>query len=291
MLMEEQLRSFPMQIREALKIKKRVDLKNMDKIVIFGIGGSGCAGELFRDFMIDKINLPVIKSKNIFPSCLNSKTLVFVLSYSGNTKETIELYKKSRKKTKNIFILSSGGKLGKEKNIIHIPIGLAPRESVVFMMSAMLVLLGRKDDVKKFNSLKKFDKKIPEKIAKTLMGKIPVIYAGSEKLNSLAYKWKINFNETSKIFAHCNFFTEINHNEIEASFSKNIKVLVLVDKNYNFLKKIEKLVNLEKIKLLGKTELERIFYGILLGDYIAYYHAFLNKKNPLEINKVSYLKK
>jgi glucose/mannose-6-phosphate isomerase len=290
MFMEEQLKSFPMQIKEALKINKRINLNNFDKIVLFGIGGSGCACSIFKDFIIDKLNIPIIESRNIFPSCLNKKTLVFIISYSGNTKEIIELYKKSMKKTKNIFILSSGGYLGKEKNVIYIPPGFVPRESTIFIISAILVLIGKGNYLKIFKSLKNFDEKNSEKIAKSLKNKIPVIYASSEKLRSVAYKWKINFNETSKIFAYYNFFTEINHNEIEAFFPNKFKILVITDKKYKFLNSVSKLINFEKIELLGASELEKIFYGILLGDYIAYHCAKLNKKNPLITDKISFLK-
>ena len=295
MLMEEQLESFPFQIKEALKIKERIsakNLKNINKIVIFGMGGSGCAGTLFKDFLIDKIKTPIVISKNTFLP-IDSKTLVFVLSYSGNTQETIRLYNYARKKTKQIFIFTSGGKLGKEKQIIKIPKGFAPRESVVFMVSAMLVLIGMKNYLKDIKVLKfsEKEKKSAKEIAKKLYGKIPIIYAGEEKLGALAYKWKINFNETGKSFAHSGFFTEINHNEIEAEMPKNVKILVLLNKDKNSFKIFNNFFKFEKIYLKGNNELERVFYGILLGDYTSYYLGLMNKKNPLKTPKIEKLKK
>lgn len=288
--MKEQLESFPFQIKEALKINYRIDPDKYDRLVIVGMGGSGLAGSLFEDFICDKINTPVLVCKNYLPS-LTNKSLVMVFSYSGNTWETIKLYNEAKKKTKNIVCFASGGKLFGKEDFVHIPEGFSPRESVIFMLSALLVVIGRKKDVKVFDSLKKLDKNYAKGLAKKLKGRIPVIYSGSERFESVAYKWKIDFNETSKMFSHSGYFTEVLHNELEAEFPKNVKILVLLDKKKNYLNKSKKFFKFEEIEMKGKTDLEKIYYGVALGDYVAYYLALMRNKNPVVVSRIEKFKR
>ncbi len=277
MLIEQQLQSFPEQIKIALKTKKRISLQRTNKIVVIGMGGSGIVGSLLQDYLSDKLNIPIITAKTNLPK-IDSKTLVLVISYSGNTKETINLYKKAKKITKPI-IITSGGKLCIEKDAILVPKGFLPRLATPSLFFTILTILGKSKNIKLKNP-----QKLAKKIAKKLKNKIPIIYA-SEKFKSLAYKFQTDLNETAKVFAHSNFFPEINHNEIEANFPKNTKIFFLTDKDK------PKSFKAVTIKLKGKNELEKLTYGLLLSVYTSYYLALLNKKDPVTTKNIEKIKK
>ncbi|MFH1501119.1 MAG: SIS domain-containing protein [archaeon] len=281
MNIEKQLTAFPELIEQALVIKDKVKLGGINKLVIAGIGGSGVAGDLLRDYLIDKIKLPIVTVKNTIP-IVDSKTLAFVVSYSGNTRETINIYKGLKKQKAKIVVFCSGGKLlnTKEKKIM-IPKGYEPRMAISFQFFAMLKLLGINEDAEDvLKVVKEFDEKDAEDIVEDIVGMIPVIYASNEKLKTLAYKWKTDFNETAKIPAVYNYFTEINHNEIEAELDDNEFCVLFLGEGDKEVEKAMKFIKGDKIILRGKTELGRLFYGLLLGEYVSYYLAKIKKKDP-----------
>ncbi|MFH1308030.1 MAG: bifunctional phosphoglucose/phosphomannose isomerase [archaeon] len=281
MIIEKQLTSFPQLVQEASIIKERVSLKGINKIIIAGIGGSGIAGNLLRDYLLDKLEIPIITVNNIVPRA-DRKTLAFIVSYSGNTRETIKIYQGLKKQKSKIVVFTSGGKLGKsrEKKIL-IPKGFEPRMTIPFQFFAMLTLLGKGENVDEvLKVIRNFQEEDAEGLVDELLGVTPIIYSSSEKLKTLAYKWKTDLNETSKIPAFCNYFTEINHNEIEAEIDYDDFSILLLGEADKEVEKALKIIKAEKIELKGKTELARLFYGLLLGEYISYYLAKLKKKDP-----------
>src|SRR3989338_11304273 len=103
------LEQFPQQIREAAELWKDVTLKPFDMIVVCGMGGSGLPGEIVKS-VVTKVPVILVKDYTL-PEFVNEKTLVFVVSYSGNTEETIELYHQARRKGAQIVVVASGGEL------------------------------------------------------------------------------------------------------------------------------------------------------------------------------------
>lgn len=125
-----------------------------------------------------------------------------------------------------------------------------------------------------------------EELAEKLKGKIPVIYSSAQNM-SLAYNWKIKFNETGKIPAFYNIFSELNHNEIQGfdvkdstkKLSQNFHFLILRDEKDNprILKRMEVLKNLYKdrglpvdmIDIEGKDKYHKVFASLVLADWTA----------------------
>ena len=96
------------------------------------------------------VNIPVFVNKNYdIPEFVDKNTLAIIISYSGNTEETISAYEKVKGKTKKRVIIASGGILGGEKNVIKVPPGLPPRYSLPFLFFSMLSVLNNSEIVKK----------------------------------------------------------------------------------------------------------------------------------------------
>lgn len=304
---------FPDQIKDAVSLADRIRIKGrVDNIVVCGMGGSAIPGDLLRDYLRDEINVPVIVNKNYgLPKFVDQKSLIFVVSYSGNTEETLSAYREAKKRKAKIVCITSGGELGALcKESILIPEDMPPRLALAYLFFPILGVLQNSRLIKRqdraidetINLLRNFDGKGAQKLSVKLYKRIPVVYA-SEKYGAVAYRWQTQFNEDAKILAHHNVFSEMNHNEIEA-YSKlvedNAAVIMIRDKkDLPQIKKrmnitsgiIKKQVYLYNIELKGKSLLAKTFYAIHFGDYLSYYLALLNNVDPIRTDKIEDLKK
>ena len=147
-----------------------------------------------------------------------------------------------------------------------------------------------------------------KKISEDLKGFIPIIYSSNSNF-SLAYNWKIKFNEKGKIPAFYNVFPELNHNEMTGfdftekskDLSQKFAVIFLNDENdYVQIQKrmnvcaelySKKGVKTFSLHLSGVTESEKIFNSLVLADWAAYYMAVSNEADPEKVPMVEEFKK
>jgi glucose/mannose-6-phosphate isomerase len=287
----------------------------IDKIMISGMGGSALAGEILHSYMDSKIPIFLNKEYDL-PEFVDSKTLIFASSYSGNTEETIQAYRHAIRKGCKIVVITSGGKLDilAKKNghkAIMIPRGFQPRMTYAYMFFAILRVLANSkiiDDPRPeveslANTLKSsVFKEKAEELADVLVGKIPIIYT-SQRMHAVGYKWKINFNENTKIHAFSNVFPELNHNEILGytdvlgdfhtiilrNDQDHQRIQLRMDVTKGIIK--EKGVQVTEIGLTGSNHLSKIFSGIYIGDWVSYFLAIKNKRDPTPVAIIEDLKK
>lgn len=288
------MENFSLQVEESLKLKlPKINIKDFSDIVFLGMGGSAAAGELFADYYNDK-PVNVIKSYDI-PKWLNKKSLVFVMSYSGNTEETISMYKQAKKKGCKIIIITSGGILGKVKDATIVKSGMQPRDALPTMLIPVLRILGLNKDIK---SLIGMENEIEQTLVKNLAQKLSnnnvVVYSSNQRLQGLTKVWKMYLNENSKMLAHTGFFSEVNHNELEANLDKYNFILLKDNENQRLEKQIEfveKFFKFIKVELKGKNKLEKLFYGALLGSLVSRALASNKGIEFRKIDKIESLKK
>jgi glucose/mannose-6-phosphate isomerase len=308
--MKQVLKDFPEQLKHALKASENIIFKkNYRDIAILGMGGSALPGDLLKCFLPNKI-IHVIKDYHI-PKFIDKETLVFVISYSGNTEETISTYREIMKTKADIVAISSGGKIEQIAKLnnnayIKVPSGIQPRQAFGYLFFSMLGVLRQSniinisdneiDDL--YKSLKNdiFENKSKE-LAFKVYGKIPLIYASS-RMFIIAEKWKISFNENSKIPAFYNVFPELNHNEMNGFVNINGDYYIIlikdeednpaVQKRMDIFKELIKEKNIDVIEVLikGNSLLSKIFSGMYLGDWVSYYVALLNETDPTPVKMV-----
>ena len=200
------------QIEEASKIEpERMPAGVIKKIVIAGMGGSSIAGAVLASYM-HKSPIPVFVSREYaLPEHVDRNTLVFAISYSGNTEETLSSVRTAFRKGAQPVAVTSGGKLLRKFRehklpLITLPSGLQPRASLAYQFIPILRLLGKmnlisdpsRDIRKTIDALRKASYAARAKsLAGKLIGKVPIIYA-SERMGSVAYRWKTQFNENAK---------------------------------------------------------------------------------------------
>ena len=130
--------SFPSQCKRAMLIGKMISIPKKYKrkykhIVFLGVGGSAIGADIIRSFVVDECDYPihVIRDYSV-PKFVDKDSLVFATSYSGNTEETLSMYRDAKRKKANIIIITSGGKLKNlaKRNrdlLVTIPKGFPPR--------------------------------------------------------------------------------------------------------------------------------------------------------------------
>jgi len=308
------IEDFPHQCKTALELPKGISVSGkVDKIVVAGMGGSAVGGDLLKAYMHNsKIPVFVVRDYKV-PGFVDENTLVFAVSYSGDTEETISAFEDATDKKAKIIAVTSGGSLGQmAKKSIKIPKGLQPRAALGYLFFPVLGVLANSniinaDDseiVEMLNVLSKTHdfRSAGEKIANKIYGKAPVIYS-SQFLSPVAYRWKTQFNENSKVPAFFHSFSELNHNEIVGyqNMSKSSFISIFIrdkDDNERIKKRmditkeiISSKVDVEEVSTKGNGLLSRIFSGIYYGDFASYYLALLNRVDPTPVNVIENLKK
>ena len=325
---------FPNQLADALKISKKVDLKtinanSIENIIVAGMGGSAIGGDLVRSYLAEEIDLPFFVCKNYtLPQFVSQKSLVFVSSYSGNTEETLSAYQDAKKRKAQVISICSGGKLNELTlkdgfPLVEMPRGFPPRAALGYGFGPILLTLSRLKLIRnKENELKKalgflsknvtqykMEKDSSENKAKELAlklhHKLPIIYASVDFFDAVAYRWKCQICENSKMLAYSNVFPEFNHNELVGwnilnGLGDNLVVVILRDKDdhprikrrMEIVKKIiqEKKIEVIEVESQGENLLSRILSLIQLGDFVSFYLAILNKVNPTPVKVIDFLK-
>ena len=308
------LEDFPEQCKTALELTKGLtvqgDIKN---IIVAGMGGSGIAGDILRAYISSfKIPVNVVKDYKL-PEFVDANTLVFAVSYSGNTEETLSAYYDAVKKKAKIVAITSGGELAKLcKKTIKIPSGYQPRAALGFLFFPILGVLSNANviDVKTQDVAEMLSvtgnvesyKKEAQHIAKTIRNRVPVVYS-SNLFGVAAYRWKCQFNENSKIAAFYNIFSEMNHNEVVGyqSMDRAIFISIMLKDKYDDteIKKrmdvtkkiIETKADVIEVNSRGDSFLARLFSLIYVGDFASYYHAINNRIDPTPVAVIENLKK
>ncbi|MFA5228414.1 MAG: SIS domain-containing protein [Candidatus Paceibacterota bacterium] len=268
-------------------IKNKERFKKSKDIFVVGMGGSHIAGEIIKD-IFPELKIKIHCDYGL-PAEINTKSLLILSSYSGNTEEVLDSLKFALKTKIPLIIISSGGQLleiAKIKRLPYIELpdkNIPPRMALGYSINAFLKIINKKIDYKITDQ-----EKLGKEISKKIKGTIPLIYS-SNKNKSIGYVWKINFNENSKNPAFNNVFPELNHNEIEGLNKKYFSfILIEDDKDHpriklrmNIFKKKYKTINLK----------DNPINLIILSLWTSYYLALLNKVDPINVNKIEELKK
>lgn len=286
-----------------------------DGIIIAGMGGSALAGDLVKFLAKDYgLKIPVIVWKDYGLPRTNFKNPLFIaVSFSGNTEETIFAFSASKKYKLRAVVISSGKleKLALKNHAVAALFSagdLLPRQSLGLLFYGVVSIIRLKFPefkIAEFNDLRSADfQQQGRGLARLLKNRIPVIYASAAN-QTIAYNWKIRFNETAKIPAFWNVLPEMDHNEIvgfeTSRFASKFSAIFLND--FNDSPRVKKRFKITK-KLLkqrgvlcfdavlsGRNILEKFWKAVMLADWIAFYSAKLANVNPVATPIIDQIKK
>ncbi|RMF93823.1 MAG: bifunctional phosphoglucose/phosphomannose isomerase [Candidatus Schekmanbacteria bacterium] len=328
--MYHELDNLPENFSTNLDITVPPEYGNIKKIMIGGMGGSGICGDIIETLFSDKLKMPIAVVKDYYlPSFVDYTTLSIIISYSGNTEETLALMDQCIKRNSKIIALSNGGEMMMKAEKEGIPFikvndSLMPRTALGNLLNPLLHIFKTlfpktvdESEIKEtinqlqiFKSIYTLSSPTQENNAKKFALKIKdseIFVLGSKKLTSAsALRWKTQFNENSKINIYYNTFPELCHNEIiglvddPEKKGKNIVIFALRSTEESPLLKRSMDVALdifreaghEVINVCGKGEsrLSCLITQCYLGDWISYYLAILRGVNPTPVDSIDMYK-
>lgn len=320
--MREVILKFPLQFENGIKAAEKIQIsEKFNQAFICGMGGSALAGILFKNWLdLENKFFPIHIIQNYsLPKITDKNSLVICVSYSGNTEETLSCYQYAVKNGLTVVSISADGKLkdlSEQNKTPFVQISLAniePRSAAGYMFGALSAIFENAGIIQGLNKIiidseknlapKKSEKEgilLAEKIGK----KIPLIYA-SQEYEPIARNWKIGFNENSKTHAFYNVFPELNHNEIAGFSSKtnsktfHIIILNSGSEHPRIIKRIKltaKLLkerdhNVDFVRIKGKTNFEKIFNTVILGEWTSYWLAVQKSIDPSPVEIIEKFKK
>ena len=288
-------------------------------VVVAGMGGSAIGGDLLSDLISDRARIPVFVCRDYhLPGFVKEGSLVFAVSYSGNTEETLSAFSEALRRKCMVIAMTSGGKLAYLCRklgvpVLEVPSGMVPRAALPYLFIPLIVLLERTGAVKGLRGqveatselLRSMREELapdvpPErneakKLASELLGTVPIIY-GFGYLRAVAHRLKTQFNENSKVPSFYNWLPSLNHDEVvgwegEEELTKHFSVIFLrgLSEEPELKARIEltrelvvgKAAKVLELHARGSNRLEEMFSVLYIGEMASLYLAFARGVNPL----------
>ncbi|MCW4050382.1 MAG: bifunctional phosphoglucose/phosphomannose isomerase [Candidatus Bathyarchaeota archaeon] len=328
------IKDFPQSAVKAISDSEEVDLSKLEgetfnAIIIAGMGGSAVGGILLRDWLIDTCSVPIVISQgHHLPAWVGKDTLVYVVSYSGYTEETLSQYREAIGKGSKIIAFCSGGSLSQNASRrkfprIKYPKGYQPRAAIAFQFFSIATITRRlgfisdetwaevDEALKVLTRLsEEMSPEMPieenpgKALAESVKGYTPFIY-GSRLYTGVAYRYSTQFNENSKSPASAGFFPEAFHNRVmarEATPEQLEKCCVVVIRDPRdeeaMANKINRFMGLVaerygrvvEVEPEGEGKLARMLSALYMGDYASAYLGILYGHDPSSTESIDLLK-
>ena len=325
---------WPGQARTGMDVGNAVPLGGIDgaglsNMIVCGMGGSAIGGDVLRVFAELRARIPIAVNRGYsLPGYAGPGTLVVVMSYSGNTEESLSAYDEARRRRTQLVVVTSGGALLDRAEADGVPAaiipgGLAPRCALGYLFFPLLMIAARLDildieqsalqsalatlefNTREYAAYDDVTNKAIE-IAERLRGRLPVLYGAQAGLDAVLQRWRCQIEENAKMLAYSNVFPEMNHNEIvgwelNPDLLRRIAVVVLHDRadHPQIRRRITVTLDIIRphaadiIEVYADEEqpLARILGLICLGDWVSFYLAMTSSVDPYPIVNIDRLKK
>lgn len=324
---------FPDQCRTGLALGDELNLPDAYRteysaIVGLGMGGSAIGSDLLADIYAEELGVPALTVRDYaLPAWVGKGTLVFAISHSGDTEETLHAFEAARQRGAKVIAITKGGELARicaAHGVPHVivPGGRPPRASTGYLLMPAVAILerlrligdqtaARRECVEILDAqTAEYGRNAPasanraKQLADLLHGRLPVIYAATPALGSAAYRWRTQCNENAKVLALSNELPELDHNEIVGwelgrGLAGDLRVVVLMDPGISDRMRMRVEITCEILApdvdvhfetARGQSALARVLSAVNLGDFVSVYLAFLNGVDPHGIRAIDELK-
>ena len=312
----------PRQVRAAWDCAWTTPLDDLngsyDRLVVSGMGGSAIAGDLVADLASLKEGLPVTVIRDFrIPFALDERTLMVACSYSGNTEETLSMFRQGLDSGARLVAVTAGGGLAQEAARHNVPTLFVdapgePRSAAVYNFMLLVGLTARlklletsaadvetayrvlTDTVETLSPDTPTCDNPAKTLALALHGHIPLVCGGG-LFSGVARRWKSQLNENAKVWAFSDTLPELLHNFVEAldSWSAGAHqplALLLIPRGlsvaladcYGALEELLEGVGVKHRVLTGAdaSPFVQLLDMLVLGDYVSYYLALLRGLDP-----------
>ena len=334
--MAKTIASFPQQLEqtwgELKDWKPNLDSSKVENIVTVGMGGSGLGAHFINSLFGDEFKIPhLIINDYKLPKFVGKNSLVFLISYSGNTREVLEAGRQALARKAKIVVITTGGKLGelaKKSNLAtwifeqKFNFATKPLTGLDYLILGQILILKSlsliefsQSDFERIlavtrSACQKFGTDVPQSknLAKStaveIFGKIPVIFA-SQYLLGNAHIMSNQINENGKLASFWLPIPEADHHFLEAGKSQltkeNLVFVNLISQFYDDeVKKrfeiskdlaLQNMVKVIDISLESQIPFEESFSVLVLTSWISFYLAILDNIDPTPISTVDFFKR
>lgn len=321
----------PEQVEAAVTAAKGIsglpDRAYVENIVVLGMGGSGIAGDVLVAVAGPFLPVPVTVSKSYAaPDFVGRGSLVFVVSFSGDTEETVEAAGEAYEAGANLVVVTAGGELGRLAEewgapVVPVPGDIPqPRAALGAVAVPPLVVLdqmglfpgagewlrlavhqlrARRDQLVRPGSPAK---QVAERIGRT----IPVLH-GAQALGAAAgARWRAQINENAKTPAYSSVYPELCHNEIAGwgqlgDVTRQVLSVVnlrhdgehpQVVRRFELVTELlrEVVADIVEVRAEGEGDLAQLLDLVMVGDFVSLHLAAAAGVDPGPIPVLTELK-
>lgn len=307
------------------------DFKDIQRVVITGMGGSAIGADLVAALVMDSCSVPVMVHRDYgLPAfAKGNETLVIASSHSGNTEETLDAFDVALKNKCSIVAVCTGGELAKRAKENKAALWTfdhkgQPRAAVGFSFGLLLAIFTRlklipdpaKDMEEAVAAMKRSQQHLhadvpavknpAKRYAGQLMGRW-VTVMGAGILAPVARRWKGQMNEVAKAGANFEFLPEADHNTLAATINPdevlNPHTMTMFmrspsDHPRNRLRSdltretfMLEGMNTDVVDGRGDNPIAHMWTLILFGDYMAYYLAMAYGVDPTPVDALVHFKR
>lgn len=317
------IKNFPKQLEEATTLGQQAPLTSakhpLHHVVVAGMGGSGIGGALIKQWVVSQLPIPLaINQDYTLPAYVNQHTLLILVSYSGNTEETLQALQEGLRRQAKIVCITTGGNLQAlaeqhQLDCIILPSGYPPRACLGYSVVPQLFVLqfhqlvtanfvaSLQAAIQLLKTSQAVVQDAAQRIAPQLHGKLPIIYT-TTAYEAVAIRWRQQLNENSKQLCWHHSIPEMNHNEL-ASWDvpqQDLAVLMLYGDTLHERAALQQRLTQSLVQAKtsvymplqaqGNTPLAQSLYLIHLGDWVSYYLAQEKGVDPMAIAMIDQLK-
>jgi glucose/mannose-6-phosphate isomerase len=329
--MFEAAASLPDQVETAVEYGRGVvglpDRAGIENVVVLGMGGSGVAGDVLLSTAGPFMPVPVVVVKSyVLPAFVSDATLVFAVSFSGDTEETVEAASEAAVQGARVVAVTRGGELARRAEawgapLIRIPDGIPqPRAALGALAVPPLVVL---EEMGLFPGASKWIAEavvqlraraaqlakpgnVAEKLAKKIGRTIPLVYGGGSIATAAALRWKTQFNENAKVPAFWATQPELCHNEVagwgqHGDLTRQAITLVAlrhdnehpqVQRRFELVYELmdEVVASIQEVRAEGEGGVAQLFDLVMLGDFTSLHLALQQGVDPGPVPALDFVK-
>ncbi|MDQ3304430.1 MAG: bifunctional phosphoglucose/phosphomannose isomerase [Actinomycetota bacterium] len=299
----------------------------IENVVVLGMGGSGMAGDVLAATAGPFLPVPVIVAKGYeLPAFVGDTSLVFAISFSGNTEETVEVASAAAVEGARMVVVTQGGELGRLAAswgvpIVAVPTDIAqPRSGLGALAIPPLVVLEEMglfpgaqqwidfavEQLRRRRDLLVGDGLAARSLAARIGRTLPIFYGGGLIGATAAQRWKNQVNENAKVAAFWHTHPELCHNEV-AGWGQHgdltRQVFTVVNLRHDFehpqvsrrFDVVDSLVeevvsSVEEVRAEGEGHLAQLLDLIMVGDFVSLHMAAREDLDPGPVPVLDHIK-
>lgn len=320
----------PQQLIDGWAAAEAIDLpvsfREIDRVVLAGVGGFAGGGSLFAALVAPECRLPInlIHDYELPAYAHGDRTLVIAISYSGNAEETLATFEQAQARGCQSLVLTANGQLLERARkhavpFMRIDYAVPPRAAIGWALAPLLNIASRlgwthhfEDDLEEavrvsrewtadLNADSPVMRNLAKREAGQLMGRLAYVY-GAGVFAEVARRWRAQIAVSAKTWAACEALPEASHYapaglEWPDGFATRVMALFLMGKadhsrnaqRSQLAKQAYMMAgcNTDFVTARGDSPLAQMLSLVLLGDFMSVYLALLYGVDPTPVDALN----